>query len=554
MPPAVLRIFSNTMKSRIESLQLAQHTVFDVLVIGGGITGAAVANAAQAAGLSTLLIEKGDFACQASGATNQTLTGGRSYIHRFSSARCRQLAEQQNSLEKSAPHLMRNINFVVPLAKRHAFLSFPQQLQLVAQDILTWPPQLKQHFKLLNCRQLLNAAPALSAAFVSGALQFEGCITDDARLVLTTIGAACQQGAVAINYLEARGFTISDGSITAARCHDRYTGSEFAVRAKTIVNASGAAIDDVCRLVDEKWDETVSAHRNRQIVLPASAFETNVALCLPEGENLILVVPWQHALLVGRSIGQSEQSSAGGGDADEIDYLLHVVNQYTQTHQLNRSDTIGRLTGLKPAWKNRRSNADSPPVVYAGPCGMINVVCHDLSDFMLAANDVLRQVTMHLKETQAKPVSERSVFGFKSKQEFLTVSTEVSTLGRRLSLDPATIDHLLANYGADALVIMAMIERDGSLAERLLPDYTPIGAEIIFSVQHEMAGCLQDFLIRRTRLGIINRKQTLQAAPRVAGIMQQLLDWDKKRLDAELSGLEQALADAVPDSAEAITR
>jgi glycerol-3-phosphate dehydrogenase len=543
------------MKSRIESLQLASKTVFDVLVIGGGIIGAGVAQRVASAGLSVLLIDKGDFAGGASGATNQWLGAGIGYIQGQKAPLCRQMSAETAYLEKSAPHLIRRINFVVPLPKQRPLLDGAACLKLLMQEAFTWTAGSKHHFRQVGWQATLKAAPALSAEGLQGSLQFEDCLTDDARLVLSIIDSACQQGAVAINYVEAQSFVTKNGVVDKVQCHDRYSSEEFAVHAKMVVNASGASIDAVCRQADAQWQERIEKRRSIQIVVRASSFETNAALCLQDKDDYILVAPWHHALLIGRVSNSKNAIDVNCTIDEEVDSMLQAINCCTNTHRLQRDDVTGILVGIKPLLKHNPTDSKTTSfpacghTVFDGPLGLINVLGNNLCDFRAAADAVMNRIARQLPSAQTANVAQQQIFGIKNKSEFLMTCAEATALGRKLSLDPATIEHLLANYGENALVILAIVERDSTLAERLLPDYTPIAAEIIFAVQHEMAGCLQDFLLRRTRLGLINRKKTLQAAPRVAEIMQQLLDWDKKRLQAELAALEELLADLVPGNA-----
>jgi glycerol-3-phosphate dehydrogenase len=133
--------------------------------------------------------------------------------------------------------------------------------------------------------------------------------------------------------------------------------------------------------------------------------------------------------------------------------------------------------------------------------------------------------------------------GWSHKNEYLAEVAAMSASARKVELDPAVIDHLLASYGADASSIVDVVHEHPNLGERICPDYTPIMAEVVFAVQHEMALCLEDIFLRRTRLGILNARQTLDAAPKVALLMQRLLEWDQSRVDAELSSLKGLLAE-----------
>ena len=247
-------------------------------------------------------------------------------------------------------------------------------------------------------------------------------------------------------------------------------------------------------------------------------------------------------------------------DRDEIDYLLHIVSSYTDTHKLNRSDVTGSFAGLRPLVRFDNSDSEDTSsmsrehLIFETDGGLINVAGGKLTSYRLMAEEVMQSVVSKLDDVPLKPaITDKLMLGgWKDKNDFLTISTEAGALGRRLGLDPATVDHLIASYGSDAIVILGLIERDPSLKERLCPEYTPILAEIIFAVQHEMAVCLEDILFRRMRLGIINQKDTLAVAPKVAKIMQQILDWEPTRLQAELQSVETTLSEHMTPLSEAL--
>ncbi|HEY9789803.1 MAG TPA: glycerol-3-phosphate dehydrogenase/oxidase [Candidatus Obscuribacterales bacterium] len=555
------------MKSRTESLQLAKHRMFDLLVIGGGIAGVGVAQNAARRGLSVMLVEKDDFASGTSSRTTKLIHGGLRYLEQFRLGLTRQLCQERGRLEKLAPHLIKDFSFVLPLSKKHPLFNWKAHLGLAMYDLVALSSNVRHHFQSLNAQGVLQSAPALSSHDLAGGIRFHDCITDDARIVLAVLKSACQYGAVAANYLQAKSFVTQGSQISGVNCRDRYSGEEFIIRCKAVVNATGVWTDEVCRMADPRWSSRIAPSKGIHIIVPASAFETNTALFLPTNDDrYVFVVPWQHALMIGTT------DTAYNGDinnpmpnADEIDYLLHVVNSYSDTHKLNRSDITGSFAGLRPLV--RFDSTAEPTVSGTGTAGMsrehlifetagglINVAGGKLTSYRLMAEEVVHKVVAQVADVAAKPANTDTLMlgGWKHKQDFLTQSAEITALGRKVGLDPATIDHLVSAYGADAIVIMGLIERDSSLSERVCPDYTPILAEVIFTVQHEMAGCLEDVLFRRMRLGILNQKQTLEAAPKVAKIMQQLLDWDKRRFDVEMSTVETQVREHMQPMLEAV--
>lgn len=546
------------MKSRTESLQLAKHSLFDLLVIGGGIAGAGVAQNAASRGLSVLLIEKDDFASGTSSRTTKLIHGGLRYLEQFRLKLTRQLCMERARLERLAPHLVRDFSFILPLSRMHPLFEWKAQIGLALYDLVALSAQHHHHFEKLRPNAVLENAPALSGNKLSGGLKFHDGITDDSRIVLEVIKSACQENAVALNYIQAKGFISKEKAIEGVVCRDRYTGEEFTVRSKVVVNATGVWADEVCKLADPHWQNKIAPSKGIHIIVPASAFETNTALFLPTNDNrYVFVVPWQRALMIGTTDrlydGPLENPMP---NADEVDYLLYVVNTYTDTHKLNRSDITGCFAGLRPLVRfgtdggtgeapTDTSSMSRDHLIFETSLGMINVAGGKLTSYRLMADEVIQQVALKLYDVHpGKSKTDTMMLGgWSHKNEYLADLASISTKARTLGIDPATIDHLISSYGADAASIIDVVENYAGMGERICADFPPIIAEVVFAVQHEMALCLEDIFFRRTRLGILNCRQALEAAPKVAALMQRLLEWDKHRLQAELSAMESAVAE-----------
>jgi glycerol-3-phosphate dehydrogenase len=549
------------MKSRTEYLQVAPLREFDLLVIGGGIAGAGVAQNAASRGLSVLVIEKDDFASGTSSRTTKLIHGGLRYLEQFRFNLTRQLCQERALLERLAPHMVRDFSFVMPLLKGKFFFNLKANAGLAFYDFLAWSSATEHHYDSLGVKDVLEAAPSLSPAKIAGGLRFHDCITDDSRIVLSVIKSACHEGGLAINYLEARSFLRDGNQIRGVVCHDRYTGDDITIKAKTVVNATGVWTDNICKMADENWAPKVTPSKGTHIIVPPSAFETNTALFLPTGDNrYVFVVPWQRALM----IGTTDHAYSGRLEnplptLDEIDYLLHIVNSFTQTHQLNRSDITATFAGLRPLVRfedpskpgdSNSSSSDTSSMsrehlIFESEGGLINVAGGKLTSYRLMAEEVMQEVLkkLALPEVKASRTDKLMLGGWTDKQDYLTQTAVFSTRARKLGLDPATIDHIVASYAADTGTVLDIIEQEPTMAERICADFPALMAEVVYCVSREMAVCLEDLLFRRLRLGFLNQKQTLESAPKVAALMQELLGWDNYRTGLELSLLEEQVGE-----------
>ncbi len=538
------------MKTRNQALETAKKRQFDLVVIGGGIAGAGIAQNAASRGLSVCLLEKEDFASGTSSRTTKLIHGGLRYLEQLHIMLTKELCQERELLATLAPHLVRDLSMIMPIVKDNWFFGIKAELGLTLYDLVSWSHTHNRHERLSK-QEVLAAAPALSSDIIAGGLRFHDCITDDARMVLEVIKSATKDGAIAINYMKVVGFAKDGNQIVGVNCHDRIDGSELTIAASAFVNATGIWADEVFQMLEANWKPQVAPSKGIHIVVPGSALETNSALFLPTKDGrYCFVIPWQKALM----IGTTDEAYSGNLDSpmpnsDEIDYLLQVTNGFLSGRKLNRSDIIGSFAGLRPLIKPKNgdmtntSNMSREHLIFETDDGVVGLIGGKLTNYRLMANQVVDKLIPKFPQLKDKPSRTQKIMlgGFVDKNDFLAQTASILAKGRKLEIDPATIDHLLASYGQEALIILDAVEADGKLNERICPDFPPIYAEVPFCVNNEMAVSLEDLLMRRLRLGILNQRQCLEAAPRVARMMQQVLGWDNKRLQGELEGLDNTL-------------
>lgn len=548
-----MRVQLREMKERQDSLQQVKSRDFDLLVIGGGIAGAGIAQNAALRGLSVLLLDKGDFASGSSSRSNQLIHGDLPYLEQLRFNLTRQLSEERERLKRLAPHLVKDISFILPLIRNNTFFNLKATVGLGLYDVLSMSARLGNTHAYLNRKKLDQLAPALSAKNISGGIQFQDALTDDARLVLSVLKSAIVHGAQAINYVQATGFRLdSNGKITQVECHDRYSGEEFLVSCKLCVNASGVWSDNVQELLPDAGEAKLSAPlKSTSIIVPASAFEINTALLLPEKEGrFVYVLPWHHAILIGSAVtsayhGEFEQLRSS---QDEIDHLLSVVNGYCQPdHQLNRSDVKSSFSKLTARLKTASEHEDShlqEHAFFESSSGLCSVIGVKLSNYRIIAQELMERLAAKNAWLGRVPANtELAMLGnWSQKEDYAAKCMALEIKSKRLSIDPASIDHLISNYGAEAEHVLELIEGQAALKERIVPDFPVIMAEVPYSIVGEMTISLQDFMLRRCRLGMLNHKQALAAAPRVAELMGKILSWDSYRLKLELSAFEQEIS------------
>ena len=566
------------MNQRSQVLASLADSQPDLVVIGGGLTGAAIALEAANGGLSVLLVDKDDFAGGSSSRTSK-LAGAANYprsgdfnfsLEKFTRA-FKSSHESSGQLFQRAPHMVKDFTFVMPIAPGQFLPSLKVQLGLALYDLSSKQIGKGKAHKRLNRKETLRVSQTLAPHMVTGSLCFHDLFTDDSRLVLELIKAAAAKGAATINYIEAREFTNDNGRISTITLRDRIDGKEYIVRPKTVVSACGVWTDVLTETIGianaaspgenieqenaeqenaiAMVDPPLKFLRSTHIILPPSAFDTASALLLQseaDSERYVFVVPWQRALLVGTTSAPHEGSlESPVPTAAEIDYLLHTINRYIRPDRKVTGSDIAcawACLSIQPVEK------DGEPSVFRASNAVVTAYGTNLSNFPKVASEAVRLINYQLSQINQNFVASTSksenvmLGGFIDKNDYLATTAEISSRARKLNIEPASLDHLTSNYGKDALLVLELIEAKPSLNERICPDFPPLMAEVVHCIENEMAISLEDILCRRIRLGFLHREQCLDAAPRVAKMMQEICEWDSLRFKAELSALARNLA------------
>jgi len=490
------------MKNRERILDLAKAREYDLIVIGGGIVGAGIAQDAACRGLSVLLIEKDDFAAHTSSKTTKLIHGGLRYLEQGRLRLTYQLSQERALLEQLAPHLVKDISFVLPLTEKDQLFSWRARIGLTLYDLLASGLfNGRQNHENIEPKEVFEAAPALAQENITGGLRFHDAITDDARLVLTVIKSAVSQGAHVLNYVEAIGLKDHDKVVREVECRDRLNGTTVTLRCKVCVNAAGIFSDQIIGMVKKNWQPRIMPGKGIHIVLPFSAFPTNTGLFLPTPDKrYVFVLPWQRALMVGTT------DSPYTGDLnnpipnnDEIDYLLQILNKYNGGRRLARTDVKAAWAGIRPlispfdANKFPKTNKSKQPTntdnkdnslptsqlsreheIFIGPKGLVSVIGGKLTNYRLMAEQVMDRILERypdITRVEGKRTRTKRLMlgGWLDKEDYLASTALISSRGRKLLLDPATIDHLTSTYGKEALNILDLIEASPELKRKNMP-------------------------------------------------------------------------------------
>jgi glycerol-3-phosphate dehydrogenase len=530
---------------RQDSLRRLADEHFDVLVVGGGVTGAGVALDAASRGLKTALVEKSDFASGTSSKSSKMIHGGLRYLQqREFRLVYENLAERQRLLN-NAPHLVSPLPFLIPLFGRDGVVSKTvarsYSVALWLYDI-TGGLRIGARHKRVTKEQALAHLPTLNTEhLVAGFLYFDAR-ADDARLTLTLARtAAVAHGAVVANYTSVTSLTTDDDGNTngaIVRSDPSDASTEFAVRARVVVNATGVWADEVRALDEGSHPRSIRPAKGVHVSLPAHRLPSDIAAVIPvpQDRRSIFVVPWPETDLV--YVGTTDTDYQGPLEdpsctPEDVDYLLEAANNVT-TSQLTRADVTGVWAGLRPLLappdkgghvSERTSDLSRRHTVRTSGHGVVTVTGGKLTTYRKMAEDTVDAVVVQLGES---PKTRRCVTKSLRLLGATTATKDPVAMARPLA-------HLLSRYGTESAVVLALAEDRPELLEPVIAGLPYTGAELVYAAREEMAQTLDDVLARRTRAMIQRAQPTMAAAHAAAMLIAPELGWDEQEAAEQAS-------------------
>ncbi|MFN0124664.1 MAG: glycerol-3-phosphate dehydrogenase/oxidase [Blastocatellia bacterium] len=566
-------INENSWRTRNSNLERLRHEQFDVLIIGGGITGAGLARDAAVRGLKTALVEKRDFSAGTSSRSTKLIHGGLRYLEHFDFALVREGLRERALLTRLAPHLAEPFPFLIPIyQQKNRNYDHPWKVRagLILYDLLAGKYSLGRHDRLSR-DEALAEAPQLDPRGLKGAYVYYDCRTDDSRLVVDVLKTACAHGAVAANYTRLTGF-IRDGQgrLSGACLRDEQTGAEFTVRARVTINATGVWMEDTVRLNGSTGNilsKNVRPSKGVHLTVPAERLRVDSAWLIPAltGHRFYFVVPWGHRVNVGTTDTDYEgDREAPRAEADEVREILGAVNSYFPEARLDTSDVISSWAGLRPLISDHAAKSTAQvsrkEEMIETPDGLISIAGGKLTTYRLMAEEGIDLAARRLREhAGVEAGGQRTDEVIIGGGDFMR--DEIDMLAGRLAatekLPPETARHLLASYGLEAVYVAKIAHEDERFRAPLTPGLPHIAAEIIYAVRYEMAVTVSDALTRRTRLAMVAGEAALACAEQVAELMAREMAWDKAEVSRQVAAFiaefyaEYAIPETIRDRAPA---
>jgi glycerol-3-phosphate dehydrogenase len=530
---------SGAVLSRDAALEALSSDVFDVIVVGGGITGAGVALDAAARGYSVALVEKSDFAAGTSSRSSKLIHGGLRYLQNFDLGLVREALLERQLLVQLAPHLVRPLGLVVPAfdgARPDRLVGVGLNLyDVMSVDKLrgrlrrrddvggSWSPD---RHRIISGEEVVELLPALRERAPTSGYLFYDCQTDDVRLVLTVLGEAERFGTVMANRVE-----VTDLVAEGVRAVDAATGTPFVIRAANVVNATGVWADRLRpeELHDEAEVPIIHPSRGTHVTVSSEALPLVAGAIVPAGGGRsIFALPWLGRTLLGTTDndydGELDHIPA---DPADVDYILEASNAFFGT-ALEPGDLTGAYAGVRPLISTgdpkKSVDISRKAELYETSSGMITITGGKLTTWRRMA----KMAVDRLVERDARDAPCRT------HEIPLGLPVDPNDLRRLEGVPEDSYQALAGRYGWAAHDVLRVAAERGELAQPIVDGLPDLLAEVAFAARREQAQSVGDVLLRRTRLGLLAaRELDDDAGRRVAAVLGAERGWDEARISAE---------------------
>ena len=515
--------------------RVAQHRgPWDMIIVGGGATGVGIAIDAASRGYDVLLLEQSDFGKGTSSRSTKLAHGGVRYLEKGNIGLVMEALKERGLLLQNAPHLVRDLAFVVP---NYEWWEAPfYGLGLKLYQVLAGRYGFGKS-RLLSREETLEHLPTLKTEGLrGGAIYYDGQF-DDARLLIHMVFTAFEQGAALLNYVQVTGVTKdSQEFVDGVVARDLETGEEFRASAKVVVNATGAFADTLRRTADANIKAMIAPSQGIHLVFKSEFLPGNSAIMVPHTSDgrVLFAIPWHGHVLVGTTdtpVSSAELEPIAM--EQEIEFILTTAGEYLAKSP-TRDDVLSMFAGVRPLVKGEGAVSTAAlsrdHVIHIDSSGLMTICGGKWTTYRHMAEDCVDQAaTLAQLPERACVTRDLRIHGFSSGPK------------------PGGP---LAMYGSDTEKIRALLEKNPALGERLHPEHPYLKAEVVWAAREEMARTVEDVLARRTRALFLNASAALEMAPAVAELLASELGWNDQTKGSQLSDFRVVARNYLPSRAE----
>jgi glycerol-3-phosphate dehydrogenase len=524
---------------RAEGIRRLASESFDVVVIGGGITGVGCALDAASRGLRTALVERHDFASGTSSKSSKLVHGGLRYLQQREIRLVYEALAERQVLRRIAPHLVRVQPFLLPVFSSDGLINRRLARALgtaMWMYDMTGGLRIGKLHRRISKDRALEHMPTLRGSRLASAYIYYDARADDARLTVTVARTAAEHGATIVNDAAVVGFE-KDAAGRVEGIRVVVDGAELLVRTRAVVNATGVWSDNVRALDEGRNPDSIRPAKGVHITVPWAKIRNDIAAVIPvpKDRRSVFVVPWGDFTY----IGTTDTDYDGPLDdpqctPDDIAYLLRAINGAVTT-SITESDILGTWAGLRPlvkaAGSERTADLSRRHSVTTSPSGVVTVTGGKLTTYRRMAADTIDTVSRALGTTGRSRTARIRLSG----------ARDWDAVGLP--------EHLSSRYGSNGDAVQRLVAAEPELAEPIVPGLAYSKAEVVYAAREEMARSVDDVLARRTRARLLARDASAEAAAEVARLIAPTLGWDAEAQAASAAAY-RALVDAERTAAQ----
>ncbi len=503
---------------------------YDFIIIGGGATGIGILLEAITRGYSAILFESSDFTKSTSSKSTKLVHGGVRYLAQGNIGLVREACVERGRLIRNAPHIVKKQSFIIPVFSLYEEILYMVGLKFY--DLLSGTYRLGRSHRLARDKTLAGISNLKTQGLKAGITYMDGQF-EDSRLGMATLQTAVEKGGIAVNYFPVTGIVKNkDNRITAVKARDRLSNEEYQIEGKNIINATGVFADDILEMDQPGMRKTIQASQGIHLVISRDFLPGEYALMIPktEDDRVLFAIPWLNKIVIGTTDTPIEKSSLEPEALDkEIDFILRTCSKYLKKSP-SRKDVLSVFTGLRPLAANgngeKTKEISRSHKIMVSASGLMTIIGGKWTTFRKMAEDLVTRAEKENNVQLTKSVSHKiKIYGYNEKTD---------------RSDPLYL------YGTASEKIRKIQKENGY--ETMISEKLNITvAEIIYAIRYEMTVKLEDILARRTRALLLDAREALNMAQKVAELMAKELNLDKNWIEKEVKDFQNLARKYIPE-------
>jgi glycerol-3-phosphate dehydrogenase len=524
-------------EQRVAAIQSLSNDEFDILVIGGGVTGAGAVLDAASRGLKVALVEARDLASGTSSRSSKLIHGGLRYLEQYDFKLVREaLHERELMVSSLSPHLVKPVGFLYPLHEKLKERTYVGA-GLALYDVLRGFQRALPWHKHLSGKKIAEIAPSLRQDIVTGAVKYYDAQVDDARHTMTIIRTAARHGATIATRVEVENLIKDGKKVVGATVIDTETGKKINVSAKAVVMCAGIWSDEMHERFGLKAGYGVTMSKGVHIVVPGDAIKSNTGIILKTAISVLFLIPWGDKWIVGTTDTPYDGDRAHPyATTEDVQYILDQANKVLDP-QLKREDIIGVYAGLRPLVANTKGSATTKlsreHTTDRSAPGFVSIAGGKYTTYRVMGKDAIDMAATDLRRIVNSSCTEK--LPLVGADGYYALTQQSAQIADQYGIDEKSVTHLLNRYGSLISEVLELITADKKLAAPLAESLPYLKAEIVYAASHEGAMSVDDVISRRTRLAFEAPQAGIELVDDIAALIAPVLGWGAKEKKASIA-------------------